>query len=172
METAAEYRGNRIVRLALVLTCLTMLSLWRLSGISARFATGADSGDEARVAKFDVGGDITGSTQNIVVHPGSTGDNSSFTVQVTNSSEVAVRYKFTLENVGNLPLKLTTGSGQAGVEQLDDKGLVWRTTDAIPPGEEEKSYTFYASWDEKTNDYRYSVGVQNVRITVTAEQED
>jgi hypothetical protein len=180
METAAESHGNRMIRLALVLTCLTMLSLWRLSGLSARFVTGANSGDEARVAKFEVAGDITdGSTQNIVVYPGNTGKDASFTVQVTNSSEVAVRYKFTLENEGNLPLKLTTQppdskqtAEDSRVKKLDDAGLVWQTTDVIPPGDSVNSYTFYATWDEKQNDYRYSVGVQNVKIIVTAEQED
>jgi hypothetical protein len=168
-ENPAEYRGNRMVRLALVLTCLTMLSVWMLSGLAARFVTGANNGDEARVAKFEVDGNIKESgTGNIVVSPGNSRGDTSFTVQVTNNSEVAVRYKFTLENEGNLPLILTTSNQK--VAKSNDAGQVWQTTDVVSPGMTE--YTFYATWDENQDDYRYSVGVQNIKITVTAEQED
>jgi hypothetical protein len=169
METAAGYHGNRMIRLAVVLTCLTMISLWRLAGLSARFATGANGGDLARVAKFEVDGNIKeGGTGNIVVAPGSSSGDTSFTVRVTNNSEVAVRYKFTLENEGNLPLILTTTDKK--VVRTTDPGQVWKTIDVVFPGTTD--YKFSATWDESQNDYRYSVGVQNIKITVTAEQED
>jgi hypothetical protein len=106
MRKTAEYHKNWILRLAAGLLYLVLLSTWLLSGLSARFITGATASDEARVAAFDV---TESSTMNrqfaVTMKPGDSSSN--ITVRVKNSSETAVRYTITFELTGNLPLTVS-----------------------------------------------------------------
>jgi hypothetical protein len=72
-------------------------------------------------------------------------------------------------------LKPVSENGDEILASGDDTGgsisaTVWQTKMAAGPGE--STYTFQLVWPKEENDYRYSVGVENIRVTLTAEQED
>lgn len=100
-----------IFRIAAVLLCLTVLSVWGTSGLYARYSTTASGSDGARVA-------LWGSTQTIQLADSNTlpkqpGDSCSYSLTVTNQrddnkvSEVAQKYSIQVVTAGNLPLTYT-----------------------------------------------------------------
>lgn len=85
-----------LLRTALVLLCLVMLSFHMMGSLFARYSTNADGTDGARVAKFDV--DVTGALdQTKITCTALALDNGVYTVTVENNSEVAVRYVLSVE---------------------------------------------------------------------------
>ena len=100
-----------IFRIAAVLLCLTVVSIWGTSGLYARYSTTASGSDEARVA-------LWGSTQTIQLADSDTlpkqpGQTCSYNLTVTNQrdgnkvSEVAQKYSIQVVTAGNLPLTYT-----------------------------------------------------------------
>jgi len=82
--------GSVMIRIAGVLLCLTLFSFYLTAGLYARYGTGSESGDSARVAAFDV--KVSG-PENVTcvvsaMEPGQ------ITLTVDNDSEVAVAYSF------------------------------------------------------------------------------
>lgn len=83
---------------AAVLLFLTLLSIHLTSGLFARYTTTVTAGDSARVAKFDV--DVTADIKDITVDCEQS-DSGTFTLTVTNNSEVTVRYTLILTLLEN-----------------------------------------------------------------------
>ena len=73
---------------ALVLLCLTMVSIHLTSGLYARYTVSSTSHDSARVAKFDVSADVQPATD-----AEDKPIEGQFILTVTNHSEVAVEYQ-------------------------------------------------------------------------------
>ena len=75
---------------------------------AARYASGDDNDDGARVAKFDIAYNPDLNTEYVAnlekVANLKPGDSITQTVQITNNSEVAVEYTLTVTSQGNLPL--------------------------------------------------------------------
>ena len=82
--------GHVMMRIALVLLCLVMISFHLMGSMYARYSTKASSSDDARVAKFDV--KVTGDTQAVSVDCAVDTDNE-YIITITNDSEVAVSYE-------------------------------------------------------------------------------
>ena len=141
-----------IFRIAAVLLCLTVMSVWGTSRLYARYSTSASGSDGARVAKFAVSAAPSQgqSTDFGMV----TGENSSadYVFTVTGNSEVTVKYdvvvtfpaelkgvNLTLKNGDNVvPAKtsdnmiftyVNVGEFSAGTVQTDSLTLTFTTTD-------------------------------------------
>lgn len=164
-------KTNFIPRTAAVLLYLVLLSLWLLSGMSARFTTGANTDDEARTAMFNVTESSSMShTFALVMKPGESSDNSdnNITVTVKNSSETAVSYTIAFELSGNLPL---TVEPTANTLTQDKTGkLIWSGGPELAG--DEKSYSFKLNWAGTENSYKYSEGIESITVVITAVQED
>lgn len=104
MAQQSEYRkpsgrppmrlGSLMIRVALILLCLVMISIHLMSGMYARYTTKGSGGDDARVAKFNVV--VTGvSADSIVVYSETEGD--VYSIRVENRSEVAVSYDISVK---------------------------------------------------------------------------
>ena len=76
--------GDVVVRVALLLLCLVMVSAYMTSGLLARYTTSAQASDTARVAKFDV--QVTGNN-NVTVTADSAADNT-YTLTITDRKSV------------------------------------------------------------------------------------
>ena len=101
---------------ALVLLLLTMISIHLTSGLYARYTATSTGSDSARVAKFDVKGDIEGTVEltSSMIEAGKC------TLTVTNASEVAVKYAISVtfdSEVDDAKLKV----------QLDNAAGTWST---------------------------------------------
>jgi hypothetical protein len=166
MEMSTKYKPNWIPLVAAGLLYLVLLSTWMLFGLSARFYTGANEGDTARVAVFNVSSSMQKSFA-VVMKPGQT-DGNRITVQVQNSSETAVSFTIAFLLDGNLPITVEPPTGLTA-----DTGstTTWHTT-ATLTGSETSSYDFYLKWDSNKNSYQYAEGIESVTVEVTAVQED
>lgn len=90
-----QHKVNIPMCAALILLCLTMISIHLTSGLYARYTVTASGHDSARVAKFAVGGSSEENPLSIENIPDD--DSDIYTFTVTNDSEVTVEY--TLEFV-------------------------------------------------------------------------
>ena len=99
-----------IFRIAAVLLCLTVLSVWGTSGLYARYSTSTSGSDGARVALWVSSESIQLDSRQLPKQPGQ-----SCTYQLTVSnqrstgeiSEVTQKYHIEVVTAGNLPLDFT-----------------------------------------------------------------
>ena len=138
-----------ILYTAAVLLCLVLVSFWMMSNILARYATTASGSDSARVAKFEITDKmLDSSSQEITTFAVdmAPGESQTYTIQVTNSSEVSVSYEISGESqYHNLPLKC---------EMLDKDGNTI-TSDEIPVNDSSTHrYQFKVSWPTDSADNR------------------
>lgn len=162
--------SNLAMRAAAVLFCLTMLSLWVLTGTYAKYITQASGSDSARTAAFDISD--TNSLQQTFAVSLYPGKKENISINVTNKSEVAVRYIFTYETDGNIPLTINmdaeTGK-TVPVKSADGSNTF--SVDCVPAkGEETDHYSAVLSMSN--DNYQYSGGVQWITLTLKAEQID
>ena len=148
----------------LLLVCLTFFSVHMSSGLYARYVTQASGSDSARVAKFAI-------TENLTLINGAEEESKSFVVgdtlipgqstkyiyEVTNHSEVAVKFIVSGDSIFKvLPLTMTK---QEMVLQPKEKGTL----------------IFEVNWDitdDKYLDASYSDKIDMIEITVRTEQVD
>ena len=154
-----------IFRIAAVLLCLTVLSVWGTSGLYARYSTSTSGSDGARVAKFQftqTGNELTQS-QTIVIENMKPGDSADYTVTVSSDSEVTVKYSISVENVyESLPLEF---------RMLKDNQVI--TDDTISPNDTaERQYTLRVIWPADKTSADYAGKVDLLNIMLTAEQVD
>ena len=116
---------------ALILLFLTMLSTHLTCGLYARYTATGTASDSARVAKFDVKGSSKGNVTVACTDAGSTGE---YTIEVTNNSEVAIRY--TIELVFEEALvgtdQLFTLDGNHATSSIDTNHLTF-SGGTMPP---------------------------------------
>lgn len=86
--------------LACLLLVLVMITTHMTSGLYARYITRASSEDEARVAKFDV--DVIGSVKDLNIVTKIDDSTGEYQIDITNNSEVVVRYEMGLVIDGEL----------------------------------------------------------------------
>jgi len=87
--------GNPVMRIAFLLLCLLIASMYMTGGLLAKYHATGSGKDSARVAKFDV--KVTGTNEDMNVVCGETPETGSYTVTVENDSEVAVRYTISVD---------------------------------------------------------------------------
>lgn len=134
-----------------------LIATFLFTGVSfSKYATTASGSDEARVAVFDFEFVLTGSgsQSEVVAVDTYPGFNGTYTIQVTDKSEVAMKYKVTAENLtDNTPIAVAL---EHNGEYLTESG----------------DLTLKLTWDSKNNAAVYAGEVDAIRITVTAEQID
>lgn len=87
--------GSFLIRLAAVMFCLLLVSMYLMSGLFARYVSRGQGGDSARVAKFNPS--VIPMANNVNIEYGVTPKNQgAYTITVTNDSEVAVTYNITV----------------------------------------------------------------------------
>ena len=180
-ETRTDTRRRNVAMLAAgVLFLLVMVTTSIVTGMLARYATGDDSGDVARVAKFSVTGSGFSSALDIsaVMEPGQTLDyTGGSALAVTNNSEVSVRCTITLRNTTrNLPLALKVGSSETDQTTGFNSNTGYSyTMDLAANQSTPGTFAFKIVWPTTPAENRspvYSGQLDNIRITVTAEQID
>lgn len=82
--------GDTMMRIAFLLLCLVIISVYMMGGLLAKYTANGSGDDSARVAKFDV--KVTGTAEDLVMVAANTVDAESYQIRVKNDSEVAVRY--------------------------------------------------------------------------------
>ena len=101
--------GSLMIRIALILLCLVMISVHMMSGMYARYTTSGTGSDDARVAKFDV--KVNGSDD--VTIDCKVGEDGTYEITVNNESEAAVSYKISVSHgaVDGVSSSLNNNSG-------------------------------------------------------------
>lgn len=159
---------NIPIRVAGVLLCLTLFSTYLVTGLFARYTAGAQSSDNARVAKFSIQGscNLTESIEASLIPGGSI----PATVLIQNDSEVAVEYTVDVTNVtNNLPLRFR-------MEKVASSPTVQAENTTFTaqqlPGNHTDQYTLYIDWGEADGDLARMGMVDYITVTVTAAQID
>lgn len=156
-----KYCRRRKLPVATYLVYL-LIATFLFTGVSfSKYATTASGSDEARVAAFDFAFVLTGSgnQSEVVAVDTYPGMDKTYTVKVTDKSEVAMKYKVTAENLtGNTPIAVALEHNDTayGGNYLTESG----------------DLTLKLTWDSKNNAASYAGEVDAIRITVTAEQID
>ncbi len=166
---------NIPLRVAAVLLCLGLFSGHSVTGLYARYAGSVQSDDQARVAKFFITAEATGTqsqSQSIDADliPGET---ETVSLEITNKSEVAVEYTIVVKNeTNNLPLRFTMEKVGASAD-LSADGATY-TTQRLP-GEYTDKYKLTIDWpaaaDQDRDPDRMGM-VDHISVTVTATQTD
>lgn len=163
----AVRRSNFIIRLAVLLLMLVLVTTSMVSGRYARYISSASGADQARVARFSVTENTGGLMERFVISmPDS---DPSRTIVVTNDSEVAVSYTISVvSKYQNLPLKFTIQNGETQVS-IDNEPFVGE----IAPGSQ-ATYRLLIQWDSEIamDPAQYGGMVDELHITLTTTQID
>lgn len=95
MEMKKNRRINIPMRIASILLCLVLFSVYMTSGMLAKYTTGGSGKDQGRVAKFSVS--AAADNANYEFTQGEETPVKEYKVTVENPSEVAVRYTVQLQ---------------------------------------------------------------------------
>lgn len=162
--------GKRMQRLCGILASLTLLSFSGLGSLYARYVTEATGVDSARVAAFQIT-EQDDLAETYVLYPELDGEaKQEIRVTMENKSETAVRYLFSIETEGSLPLQIEAGGPEGAVPEKQEENC-WMVERPAGPGEAEK-YLFLLSLPDEADNYRYAGGVESLRLTIRAEQTD
>ena len=97
--------GPLLLRIALILLCMTLFSTSMLSGLYAKYIAKNNGEDSARVAKFDVTAEWS---EDVTVNASLGQTNGTYNFTVTNNSEVAITYDLVITFPGGIPDYLQT----------------------------------------------------------------
>ncbi len=168
----AEYRACLPFRIAALLLCLTVFTVYLMSGMVAKFSTAASGSDSGRVARYSFDVSKDDSTAFTVDLSGLNVPSASETVlfKVTDGNcEVPQKYTVTVEDMGNLPL--TYDLVKDGTSVLSTKGTTAEFTfTAGTP--ETHNYSLTVTWNGTQADHTLSSEIDFVIVTVKAEQID
>ena len=151
-----------------------------MGGLMARYRSEGGGGDSARVAKFEIltGGELFTTDFAIGMNPSKEGEDpaeratvsKSGAVEITNSSEVAVKCTFYTESKGNLPLKFDWNSEDLEATPAGD-GISF----AIAPNATVKVFDLQIDWDVEEDENRsflYNRQVDMITTRIVCEQID
>jgi len=153
---------------AAVLLCMTLCSTYFVAGLYARYSTGEENSNEARVAKFSITGE--GTLLEPIVAELIPGGSLERTLNIHNNSEVAVEYTVSVANVTNdLPLHFSMS--KLGASPALETDNTTYTAQQLP-GDHTDQYALRIEWDEGDNDPATMGKVDYITVTVTATQID
>ncbi|MDD6060940.1 MAG: hypothetical protein PUB97_11295 [Ruminococcus sp.] len=178
------HSSNRMLGISAVLICLTLFSVYQLSGVFARFGIREQNGDAARTACFSpsISMDSDAKVPLDITKPG---DDAIIKFSVQNFSdervtETTTRYQITLKTTGNLPLDFTlsdgennilvdnwkcNGNGESVYKYQNTPTFTVETT-------ETHQYILKAKWDKSKNEAKFSGQTDAVYIAVEFIQVD
>lgn len=155
-------KDNIIKFIMLFLLIMVVLSFSLVGNLLAKYSTGAENSETARVAKFKIteSGISTVSISSEKFRPGFTFEQP---VEITNESEVAVNYILAKTTTGNLPLQF----------ELNGKDFSNSTySETIEPNSKKKSYVMKVIWPESENNPEYAGMVDSIKLMLTVNQVD
>ncbi len=168
---------NIPLAIAGVLLMLVLVTSCTVGGMLARYTSTNVWPNAAHTAVFDVAGDGFSQVINLQspTKPGEVGGNGEgYSFLIRNKSEVAIEYRVTLKNTtNNLPLDLmVAGADESELDKFhSDEGYTFTKT--IGPNDAEGSnFEFSICWPAEKNDLKYSGMIDNISVTVAAEQVD
>ncbi len=171
--SGAERRQQTVLKLLIVLMTMTIVSFWMLGNLYAKYVTQGSGADSARVAVFQIS-DSDDLNASYEINPSLTGEKQQkIEIKVTNSSEVALRYSFSFDMDGNLPVEIE-GAAPDGITMTKKTAENTWTADraAVSGNAVQETYTFTLSLDNTEENYQYAGGVERLRLHVRAEQID
>ena len=121
--------GPLLLRIALILLCMTLFSTSMLSGLYAKYTAKNDGNDDARVALFKV---EAGWSENVTVNASVGDTQGKYTFTVTNDSEVAVRYDL-IVTFDSLPAWLSVSLGSS-MSIKDGNTYTFHNIASLAPG--------------------------------------
>ena len=139
---------NIPIRIASVMLCLVLFSLYMTSGMFAKYTTGGNGKGNGRVAKFSVTATDAGESE-YVFDQAAVQPDGSYAVTVKNDSEVAVRYTIILKFDRAIPGYLTITPAE-DVTVSNDKKVVELTGGDLDPQSPEvtKTIKFGVNYDD------------------------
>ncbi len=166
-----EQLKNWILRAAALLLCLTLLSLFAMSRLYARYTTATSFSDGARVARFQFEANDTLSQQESYAVSLDPQTSQKIEITLHSNSEVALRCSIAFTSTGNAPLEFAP-------EQTQLDGLTLeKDTDAdtwhldIPAGSE-TTVTPTFTVQLANAGYENAGSVAEIALTVRTEQLD
>ena len=144
--------------IGVALLCISLVVSHLTSGIFARYASYNSSSDSARVAKFDIGGNITSETAVIELSNFKPDSSETIILRVVNNSEVKVEYSFSVETLHNLPLEFYFSNNGSG------------TLDANENAQAE--HTLTVTWPKEQNDSAFLSEIDVVTVVLNCNQID
>lgn len=187
MHRTTTGKKNIMLRLAMVLLMMVMLTSWMTSGLLARYTAQFSGSDKARVADFVFDVSDTGNVSVDLSGIQKPGDQVSCTFTVTNSdaqgtSEVKENYQMELELRGSLPLVCQLTENNQSLVKVTGNAIT--EAPGVASGESSvctfnaavqatKTYTLTVTWPEAENDLKFSrAGLAELVLTIAAEQVD
>ena len=158
---------------ALVLLCLTMISIHLTSGLFARYTSTATGSDGARVAKWDVKGSSDSTALTIQNIPDN--DSGTYSFTVTNDSEVAMKYsiEFVFETNVSTWMLLTLDKTEkdegklGGFSSADNKICTFPVEyTLVPAGSATHTVLMGANWTALTATKKAQTIEENLMFTV------
>lgn len=155
-----------IFRIAAVLLCLTVMSVWGTSRLYARYSTTASGSDGARVARFAFSTSDSLTQQADYSVQLTPTEQETIELQIENDSETAVRCQIAFHSTGNAPLQFAPDVS-SGVTA--DGENTWYLD--LEAGEKtQKSVVFTVRMNSAA--YEYAGSVSQISLDVRAEQLD
>lgn len=167
-----ERYDNRLMQVLILLLSLTLLSLWMLTNLYAKYVSQGEGSDSARVAKFQINASDN-FRETYELDPSMTdNDSQKVNVQITNDSEVATKYTFTFETDGNIPFDIEAKAPEGEQLTKQENEMKW-TVQKPPTNSENENYTFTIKIKNTGEDnYQYAGGIGSIKMTVSADQID
>ena len=179
MKTKSVRRKNWMLRIAVVLLVMSLVSIHMVSGIFARYTTSASGSDGAHVAKFQI-------TDSLIYNekPVSAGLKMEMVpgvpykidVSVDNASEVAVEYTIEVHQLtDNLPLKVLIPDADSDLAEIVQSAVAapYEKSYSMEP-DTKATYFLYVVWTPGNNEQALKdMGkVDMIEVELTATQID
>lgn len=180
MQQSKKIESKVMYALAILL-CLTLASIWMVSHMYARYATGVTGSDSARVAVFGHNESI-----NVENFPEYWKPGMNYTFQITVSdqknnkiSEVAQQYEIQVVTQGNLPLTYTLKDSENNVvgqfkEDSNNTSKTFQNDNMkFQAGNaKEHSYNLQIQWPDNEKDSDLAGIPDTVKININVKQID
>lgn len=161
--------GGIILRVALVVLVLVLLSVHLMGGLFAKYTTTGKGDDDARVAKFQV--EVTGLPDAVSIEctAGESNDGT-YTITVTNMSEVAVEYDMIVVYDAVVDGVSATIDGKTqSTTSADGKALTFQNVGVLPVGTSADTHEleFVVNWAKFTEHITGNSAEKTLNFTVT-----
>ena len=158
------FKSNKMSIILLSLLLVVFLSSNFVGNLTAKFITGTKTYEIARVAKFDITGEGV-STQVVPTDHFFPGKTLKQEVNITNNSEVMVKYTLTAKTTGNLPLQLKFSDDNTSTTSVS-------VSAELAPNGKNAAHTLKVVWPAGDNSVAYSGMVDAITLTVETVQVD
>jgi hypothetical protein len=153
--------GPLLLRIALILLCMTLFSTSMLSGLYAKYTAKNNGEDSARVAKFNV----TADWEDVTVVASSVQTNGEYQFTVTNNSEVAITYDLVITFDQALPTGVSLTLQDYGLSISKDNTFTFSKVASLAPGMVGTEHTLTFQLD--LNAFTEEVSDESVSKTVS-----